>query len=314
VTSNGEDIVFIETKQYQRFKEFCDACRHYQYIGLCYGLPGIGKTVSARYYINPRKVAPVTHSLPSDGILEKGLGNKVALYTPSVVNSPGQIGRDIGGWRRNITATLLNHLQKEAKPKLEAMEEILEHTRRVASRDGAPVNDEHAAAYRQKQDAYRAAWRDYQSRRRDIRDATMLLVIDEADRLKMSSLEQVRAIFDQGGMGLVLIGMPGLEKRLARYPQLYSRVGFVHEFRTLSQADVRQLLREGWGPSGASLSDEDLIDEEALATLIRVSEGRFRILYRLLQQINRVMEINRLDKATREVVEAARENLVIGAA
>ena len=108
--------------------------------------------------------------------------------------------------------------------------------------------------------------------------------------------------------------MPGLEKRLARYPQLYSRVGFVHEFKPLSQADVRQLLREGWSPSGVSLPDEGLIDEEAIATLIRIAEGKFRLLHRLLQQIGRVMEINRLDKVTREVVEAARENLVIGTA
>ncbi|VIY94553.1 Uncharacterised protein [Streptococcus pneumoniae] len=34
---------FIETKEYKRFAEFCDACIKYQYIGICYGQPGVGK-------------------------------------------------------------------------------------------------------------------------------------------------------------------------------------------------------------------------------------------------------------------------------
>jgi len=42
----------IETKEYKRFAEFCDACIKYKYIGICYGLPGVGKTLSSRYYSN----------------------------------------------------------------------------------------------------------------------------------------------------------------------------------------------------------------------------------------------------------------------
>lgn len=47
------------------------------------------------------------------------------------------------------------------------------------------------------------------------------MIIDEADRLCMASPEAARAVFDQGGIGLVLIGMPSMEKQPARYPQFY---------------------------------------------------------------------------------------------
>ena len=74
---------------------------------------------------------------------------------------------------------------------------------------------------------------------------------------------------------MVLIGMPGLEKRLARYPQFYSRVGFVHAFRPLRAVQVRELLQHKWTPSGLALPQAGMTDETTLAAIIRVTGAIF---------------------------------------
>lgn len=144
-----------------------------------------------------------------------------------------------------------------------------------------------------------------------LRDRTTLILIDEADRLRMASLEQVRAIFDTNEIGVILIGMPGLGKRMARYPQFYSRIGFVHEFRPLSAIQVRQLLEQCWMPPGVRLPQQPWA-EEALTAIIRITSGNFRLLTRLLEQIERILEVNGLHEVTKVVVATARDTLLIG--
>jgi DNA transposition AAA+ family ATPase len=108
------------------------------------------------------------------------------------------------------------------------------------------------------------------------------------------------------------LDMPGLEKRLARYAQLYSRVGFVHQFRTLSSEEMLFILEHHWQRLGLTLTPDDFTDAEAIAAVIQITSGNFRLVQRLFSQIERVLQINELRTITKEVVEAARENLVIG--
>jgi DNA transposition AAA+ family ATPase len=151
----------------------------------------------------------------------------------------------------------------------------------------------------------------FEALKRAVPDPTTLILVDEADRLQMNSLEMIRSIFDQGNSGMVLIGMPGIEKRIARFPQFYSRIGFVHEFRPLEETEITQLLNQGWVPAGVTLPNE-LLAPEVIASLIRMSGGNFRLLTRLLTQIERILKVNNLDTVSKDIVAAARDSLVIG--
>ncbi len=262
---------FLITKEYRRFAEFCDACRRERYIGLCYGPPGVGKTLSARHYAQWDMLAPVLRSQRTSlaALCEPDVADcRCLFYTPTVTVTPKQLAEDLQGLHWDLKLAIEDALNPEDGP-----------------------ND---------LNVYTTP------------DRAELLLIDEADRLKMQVLEQLRDIYDRGSFGVVLIGMPGLEKRLARYAQLYSRVGFVHQFRPLSPEELRFILTHKWQQLGLTLSPDDFTDAEAVAAIARITGGNFRLVQRLFTQVERVLRINQLHSVTKEVVEAARETLVIG--
>ncbi|EHS74009.1 hypothetical protein IS125_2526, partial [Staphylococcus aureus subsp. aureus IS-125] len=118
--------------------------------------------------------------------------------------------------------------------------------------------------------------------------------------------------YDEHNLAMIFIGMPGIEKKLSRYPQLYSRIGFAHEFDNLSKDETHHILEYKWQDLGFDLKLEDFTDYEAITTIIKITKGNFRLIHRLFAQIDRIMDINGLDKISTEVVETARDSLVIG--
>jgi DNA transposition AAA+ family ATPase len=256
---------FLVTKEYRRFEEFCAACRRERYIGICYGPPGVGKTLSARQYAK-WDLLEGRDPLAAGGAVPVEIANcQSVLYTPPVTNTPRAVRS--------------------------ALDDGLILLRGLVGRARGSVHPDGQM---------------------DFSMQCELVMVDEADRLSTPSLEELRDFYDRRETGLVLIGMPGLEKRLARYPQLYSRVGFAHAFRPLSQEETRFVLEEHWQAWGGTIRGNEFADQEAVAAIITITAGNFRLINRLMSQVRRIKELNRLSTVTREVVDAARDCLVIG--
>jgi len=252
---------FLVTKQHRRFEEFCDACRRYRYIGLCYGAAGVGKTWSSRRVANWDRIESLTTlRLRDRPAVPDIMDCRTLFYTAPVASSPQRIEQAIGTLRDQFTNLLVN------------MDLVLRNVQ---------------------------VW----EFPRDPIDLVDLVIVDEADRLKPIGLEQLRDIYDRNQAGLVLVGMPGIEKRLARYPQLYSRVGFVHHFKALSTEEMHFVLERKWQQLGLTFDLDDFTDSEATAAIIRITGGNFRLIERLLGQVERVIRINELRYVTKEVVE-----------
>lgn len=271
MTSSTDDG-FVVTKEYHRFTEFADAVKEHRYIGLCYGPPGVGKTLSARRYTHWDSIGPYLHrrmhtqrqQWPGDPPPALS-SSRTVMWTPTVYATPRQVQEGVGAQCYELATAL----------------------RTIPTRSS-------------------------ESRRANPSPEAELIVVDEADRLKPASLEQLRDFYDRRSVGLVLIGMPGMERRLARYPQLYSRVGFAHEYRPLGAEELTFVLTNHWEVLGLHVPSGEFNDPDALAAMARITGGNLRLVQRLFAQISRILEINQLTSVTKDAVETARQSLIIG--
>lgn len=82
---------------------------------------------------------------------------------------------------------------------------------------------------------------------RNLRGRGALLVIDEADYLRASLLDELCSIRNKSGCGLALIGYDSVRMTVARCPKVIGRVGMRVDLRVLPAADVAAIAA---GPLG----------------------------------------------------------------
>lgn len=281
--------IFVQTKGYRLFTDVCDACRRSRSIGLGYGPPGTGKTESARYYAQWASLEPfLPESLITFGgrsAIDSFYPYKPFAFASAPLDAPIQECRTVF-YTPPVTAAP-GRIEKEVLTLFAAFSYLVE-----------AANQHHQGK------------EDFLVTRRSSHFIE-LLIVDEANRLKDAGLEQIRDIYDRGRFGLILLGMPGLEKRLARAPQLYSRVGFAHQMEPMPEEETRDFLEKRWSHR-VKVDSDDFTDKEAVAAIIRITRGNLRLIDRLMTQVEYVLTANQLQVVTKEVVETARQNLIIG--
>ncbi len=120
------------------------------------------------------------------------------------------------------------------------------------------------------------------------------IVIDEAEftvRTTASILECVRDISDLTETLVVLVGMETIESRIARYPQISSRIAQVVHFEALTEQDVQLACKQ--------LAEVD-ITADLVRELHRQSQGKMRLVMNGIASIERLAKANSITKATAE--------------
>lgn len=125
-----------------------------------------------------------------------------------------------------------------------------------------------------------------------------LIVIDEADRMPLQILEDLRTLNEEGGVPVLLLGEDSLSAKVKKADRIESRIRKpVVTFRQLDWLDLASFYKVS---TGLELS------KDVAVRLVQDAHRDFRIAANDMQDIVRKMNANGACELTREVLDAIR--------
>lgn len=129
----------------------------------------------------------------------------------------------------------------------------------------------------------------------------MTIFVDEADRLHVDRIEDLRDIHDETGAPVVLIGEAELNGLLGERRRIWSRVKQVVDFGPVDEEDVAML-----GDEAAGL----IIGPEACARIVRHADGDFRLVWSLLGHLERLAKAHESEHVDAKMVAQVAKKVV----
>ncbi len=122
------------------------------------------------------------------------------------------------------------------------------------------------------------------------------IVIDEVDHMLHDSkvIETMRDIYDETGNPFLLIGMQDAERKLKRFPHLYSRFADVYKAKPISADEIQDIADQ--------LCDYPL-EQQSAQLLFERTNGEFRKIMRWLKVLERKAHTNSLKAITPALIK-----------
>ncbi len=121
-----------------------------------------------------------------------------------------------------------------------------------------------------------------------------LIIVDEADRMPLSMLEDLRTLNEYGRVPLLLVGEPKLAATVKKADRIESRIRKPRvTFKPIDEDTVSTLYDECCGLK---------LSKNIIEILLRMSQGDFRVVANDMQNIVRLMNINHKTKLTETII------------
>lgn len=129
--------------------------------------------------------------------------------------------------------------------------------------------------------------------------ARTLILVDEADLVKLDVLETLRGVNERCGTPIVLIGEDELKDKVARRTRIMSRIRRKMDFGNITQADVALFFKQ-------ALHVEP--ENKAVSAFYRYSKGDWRPLVKIAADAERAMRASGVGEITGDMAKELVKN------